>query len=495
MKKLICTVLALMLLLCGCTTDVSGTTETTWDGLHRAQILEEEVVFEAWEQEGLPTEGCYYLTQDVILTSSVEVTGLLMLHLNGHTVSSEEGVSCGSYFVVPAGCGLTLYDAPEAEGAIVSPRSYSGKPTITNMVKVAGLFTMAGGNLDGTAISLENVANGTCVYVEQGGVFDLVGGTITGGSALCTTLEVPQAPVEDQMGDGVELEFEPAEIIGKGGAVYVAPGGACNVSGGVIQNGMAGLGGNIYVDGNEESEGILTLSGGTITEGEAMFHGGNIYSCGKVILSGGELLSGGACLNGGNVYSERGSVEVMDGAYVYGGTSAKYKNGGIGGNFFICIDSSMTVTGGLVTAGNATGNLNNIHSNLRCEGEFYMDAGQITGRVSFSKTSSSYFCGTLDITCDSWELNVEPAASMVFGPCAEGTTAMLFLRITYFDSAKHWNKGAVPVLQLEDGVDIDINTFFTVKAYDEKGTARTFNLRQEGDRLYFVETTQPEAEG
>ena len=497
MRKIVFVALVLILLLCGCGANSPETTETTRVSLYQAQIKGENLVFEAWEQEGLPSEGCYYLTQDVVLEQAVTVTGELNLHLNGHTVSGTEGVSYGSFFVVPAGAAMTLYDEAEAGGAVISPRSYSGNPTVTSMVTVGGTFTMAGGILDASAISLENVANGTAVYVQDGGVLDVCGGTINGGFALCTTLEIPEVSVTDQGvdGEGAEVTLEPVEIIGKGGSIYVAPGGACNVSGGVIQNGNAGLGGNIFVDGNDRKEGVLNLTGGTVTSGEAMFHGGNIYSCGKVVLSGGELLSGAACLNGGNVYSERGTVDVLDEAYVYGGTSSKYKSGGTGGNFFIGIDSSMTVSGGMVTEGNAAGNPNNIHSNLRCEGKFLMDAGRITGRVSFSPTSSAYFCGTMDITSDVWELNVDPQAQVVFGKCAEGTTVTVFLHTALFDSATKWNKGAAPVLQLEEGVDIDINTFFGVKPYHEKGTDRTFIFRQKGNQLYFKETTAPNTEG
>ena len=489
MKKMICVALILMLLLCGCGTESPATTETTWDGLHRAQIKGEDVTFEAWEQEGLPTEGCYYLTSDVALSQTVTLTGDLKLHLNGHIISGADGAVLGNFFVVPAGTAMTLYDVPEAEGAIISPRSYSGKPTVTSMIVVGGSFTMAGGTIDASEISLENVANGTGFYVQDGGVLDVVGGTVVGGFALCSTLDIPEVVVTDD--EGVEIELEPMEIIGKGGSVYLAPGAVCNVSGGVIRNGNAGLGGNIFVDGNDEKSGVLNLTGGTIADGEALFHGGNVYSCGKVVLSGGELRSGGACLNGGNVYSERGTVDVQEGAYVYGGSSAKYKSGGVGGNFFIAKNGVLTMTGGMVTEGNTTGNPNNIHSNLRCDGRFVMNAGCITGRVSFSGTSSAHFSGTIDITSESWELNVEVGAQVVFGECAEGTTAMVFLRITHFDSKKHWNKGVVPVLQLEEGVNIDINTFFEVKPYDEKGTARTFILRQQGNSLYFVETTQP----
>lgn len=494
MRKMICVALVLILLLCGCGTEPPETTETTWDGLHRAQIKGENVVFEAWEQEGLPTEGCYYLTQDVALAQTVTVTGDLKLHLNGHIISGADSAILGNFFVVPAGTAMTLYDEAEAGGAVVSPRSYSGKPTVTSMIAVGGSFTMAGGTLDASAIALENVANGTGIYVQDGGVLEVCGGTIIGGFALCTTLEIPLASEEQSEEDGVEIEVEPMEIIGKGGSVYVAPGGVCNVSGGVIHNGNAGLGGNIFVDGNEEKNGVLNLTGGTITGGEALFHGGNIYSCGKVVISGGELLSGGACLNGGNVYSERGTVEVLDGAYVYGGISAKYITGGLGGNFFIAPEGTMTVSGGMVTEGKVIANNNNLSANVRCEGRFVMSGGQITGRVAIVKTGTAYFSGSCDITSSGWELTVEPTADVVFGKCDEGITVLLFLRLTHFDSTKMWNKGAVPVLRMEDGVEIDINSFFTVQGYQEGGTDRTFILRQEGDSLYFVETTQPNTE-
>lgn len=494
MKKMICVALALLLLLCGCGGEGSKTTETTWDGLHRAQIKGEDVVFEAWEQEGIPTEGSYYLTKDVTLAQTVTVTGDLKLHLNGHVVSGTEGTVYGNYFIVPAGTSMTLYDEAEAAGTIVSIRSYSGKPTVSSMIVVGGSFTMAGGTLDASAIALENVADGTGIYLQEGATLDVVGGTIIGGAALYTELDTQPPVAQDPTAESGATEQPEAEPVGKGGSVYVAPGAVCNVSGGTISKGSAGFGGNIYVDGNEEKPGILNLTGGTITGGESLLHGGNIYSRGKVLISGGELLSGVAVFDGGNVYCEAGPVDVCDQAYVFDGLSAKAKSTGLGGNFFIAPEGVMTVTGGYISEGKVGGNNNNLSANIRCEGRFVMNNGEITGHIAIVKTGTAHFSGNCNITSNGWELTVEPTTDVVFGKCDEGITVQLFLRLTHFDSNKLWKKGAVSVLRLEEGVDIDINSFFTVGPYREGGTDRTFILRQEGDSLYFEETTKPKTQ-
>lgn len=374
MKKLICIVLALLLLAgCGAAPETTeGTTQPKGDGKLRATVAGSEVVFEAWEQEGMPTEGSWYLTRDVELTQSVVVTGQLKLHLNGHVVTGAKDVDFGQMFDVAAGGELVLCDEAEGTGAIISPRSFSAMPYVKHVIRVAGTMTMAGGTVDATAVSLENVANGAAFSVEDGGVLNIEGGTVLGGTTLCYSLDpTKNVPIDSEPADTptepVEGATEPAatepaptepaptepaptepvttepvttepvelpELFGKGGAVYVAVGGTLNLSGGTIHGGSAGLGGSVYLEEDAEKPGTMNMSGGLVTGGETIFHGGNIYIAGLMNMSGGEIAEGQAYNHGGNLVVT-GTLEMTGGTLRAGRCDAGGMGGKRGGNILV----------------------------------------------------------------------------------------------------------------------------------------------------------------
>ena len=148
--------------------------------------------------------------------------------------------------------------------------------------------------------------------------------------------EVPAETEETEEGEEQtqEEELQPAELLGKGGSVYLEKGSVCNISGGTVCGGVAGLGGNIYVDGDETDVGVLNISGGTVSGGEAMFHGGNIYVLGTVNMSAGEIAQGQAYSNGGNIYLE-GTLEMTGGVLREGRCDYNSLSGKRGGNLLV----------------------------------------------------------------------------------------------------------------------------------------------------------------
>lgn len=316
MRKVICICLAMLLLTaCGAPAGSTESTEPAWDGLYRAEIGGEQVVFAAWEQDGVPTSGDYYLTQDVVLEASVQVSGDLKLHLNGHNITAANGVSMGSLFVIPASSSMTVYDDPLPEdfsleydleeyetadvdipgGSITSSRSMNAKETVSTMFAVEGKLHVAGGHIDASSIDLEDRTNGVVAYVHDGGQMEISGGVITGGSTWSFKTE------DDAQAETGETE-QPAAVYGLGGAVYVDKGGACTVSGGYVWRGNAARGGNFYVAGDENRVGKLTITGGVILAGEATEVGGNICVDGELEMSGGLVDAGQSCGHGGNIY-------------------------------------------------------------------------------------------------------------------------------------------------------------------------------------------------
>ena len=405
MKKLVCILLALMLL-CGCGAPAEETqvaTESTGNGLQQVQIQGEEVVFEPWEQEGVPTEGCYYLTQDVVLTEPMVVAGQLKLHLNGHTVTGAEGVTFGNFVTVPAGGELVIYDDAQNTGALVSPRSITAKQQVVHMFQVEGTVTIAGGKMDASQILLEDVADGAGFYVSNGGVLNVCDGTIIGGTVWCSSLtpKQPEKLTEETVPAGevteeTVVEEEPLPVRGMGGSIYVAAGGLCNISGGVIQDGCAGLGGNLYVQEDAENPGRVVMSGGTILNGEAMFHAGNVYMAGVMEVSGGEIVQGRAYGNGGNLLVS-GTLEMTGGIVREGRCDAGGKSGKRGGNILINgIDAVVHIANAQILDGNGQGSENfggNICVMGQCAKEFTVTNTTISG--GHGHRGGNVYIGTL----------------------------------------------------------------------------------------------------
>lgn len=357
MKKLICVLLA-VLLLCGCGAPADVDTTEKDNGI-RLQIQGQDVRFDPWEQAGLPAEGDYYLTQDVVLEQPVTITGQLKLHLNGHTISGVEGNVYGNVITVAADGELVLCDAPDGAGKLVCPRSFSANMTVGSFILVKGTMTMAGGTVDASNISLEDSADGAGFYVYEGGQLNVCGGTVIGGTTWCSGLTAPLSPedsAETVPGETVPEETQPEETqpvetapqetlptsgfyyepLGKGGSIYVAEGGSCHISGGEIRDGSAGLGGNLYA----EKDSTITITGGVIADGEAVFHGGNAYIKGTLEMSAGQLLRGNSYSNGGNLFLE-GTLEMTGGELVEGVCDPNSMGGKRGGN--ICVNGEEAV--------------------------------------------------------------------------------------------------------------------------------------------------------
>lgn len=408
MKKLVCALLA-VLLLCGCGAPAAETVPETENGL-RLQIQEQEVKFEPWEQDGLPMEGSYYLTKDVVLEAPITIQGTLKLHLNGHTVSGVEGNIYGSVINVAAGGELVIGDMEGGAGRLVCPRSFSANVTVSSFIRVAGTMTMAGGTVDAANISLEDVANGAGFHVENGGVLNVTGGTVIGGTTWCSGLKAPipqedtagTAPGETQPAETVPAETVPQatqpveevpyEPLGKGGSIYVAEGGSCHISGGEIRDGSAGLGGNLYA----EQGGAITITGGVVADGEAVFHGGNVYIKGLLEMSGGQLLRGSSYSNGGNLFLV-GSLEMTGGEIAEGVCDPNSMGGKRGGN--ICVNgeeavvhiSNAVIRDGTATGGEGFGG--NISVIGWCAREFEIRDSTISGGMGHR--AGNLYIGTL----------------------------------------------------------------------------------------------------
>ena len=135
--------------------------------------------------------------------------------------------------------------------------------------------------------------------------------------------------------------------------------GTFNMYGGSVEGGKASAdGGNFYV-----LAGVLNISGGTVKNGSAV-NGGNIAANGDgrkvdLTISGGIVEKGVATGNGGNIYmlnTTNGTVlSVKENAQILDGSAVN------GGNIYQDKGNPSTISGGIISGGAASENGGNIY--------------------------------------------------------------------------------------------------------------------------------------
>ena len=291
------------------------------------------VKFTAWTSaDSLPTtEGNYYLTKDVVLSSTQTISENVTLCLNGHTITKS---NAGDAIKVNDGAAFTLTDCSTKNSygywnggsyKISNTRPSSNTTydiivggSITHSssngggVLVLGTFNMYGGTIAGNTTD-----HGVGVYVYSVGTFNMYGGSITGNTT-----------------------------IGNGGGVYAA--GTFNMYGGSITGNTASFGGGVY------AAGTFTMSeNASITGNTANNRGGGVYVSKDKIFN----MSGDASITGNTANYDGGGVYVTGGTFGMSGTasiSGNQATTGYGGGVFA--DGTFKMSGGSITGNKATGN-------------------------------------------------------------------------------------------------------------------------------------------
>lgn len=274
---------------------------------------------------------------------------------------------------------------------------YGGNICVYNNAGKTAQFNMYGGTVTGGQAAI----SGGNIYIE-GGKFTMHGGTVTGGKNKGTPTK--DAPLTG-MGGNI--------FVTSTGAV-----GTVTINGGTITGGSAYNGGNIAADGQNVEDNTngkkvdIKINGGTITGGKATDGGGNIYlhnttngvvlnmtagtiTAGKASiggnivadgpnppsLTGGTISNGQASKNGGNIYIKNGNTFDLEGVTVSGGTAGKSATGeaysGNGGNIYIESGNTFYVNTGTVTGGIAKSG-----GNIWCAGRLVIKGGTISDGVA-----------------------------------------------------------------------------------------------------------------
>ena len=272
----------------------------------------------------LKTSGNMKLTQDVTLTSTISIPAgsTLNLCLNGHTLSGSVRL-----FNVSGTLNICDCHTGTTAGKIVGGAGGMGPVFYSYATSEINLYS-------GELTSSKQASDGG-VGIVQGGVLNMYGGKIYGGSVTRNTSN--------------------ANSWGLGGNLEIISGGVFNMYGGEITGGQTtSNGGNIYVSTKNST---LNLYGGKITGGTASGKGGNIFvaGAGKFNIYGGEITGGTATGNGGNIYTESTSATTISNGVITGGKAAN------GGNIAIYNAGTYTFDRNTIADGTATGKGGNIY--------------------------------------------------------------------------------------------------------------------------------------
>lgn len=245
------------------------------------------------------TAGSYYLANDVTLTDTLKISGVVNLCLNGHKLTAAAN---RRVIQLDAGVTLNLCDCCQGDAGV------------SNAVTCAG--SGASGTVNSGVITGGDSRNQTDTTKHGGGVliegagatFNIYGGAVSGNTGEGTGGVRVMGGASVTLYGG-EISYNCAALASAGG-VIIGTNGSFTMHGGVITNNsaLAGHGGGVFING-----GTFTMTGGTITGNsvDAESYGGGVYlGTGAFNISGSPSVSGNTREGGAN------NVELASGKTV-----------------------------------------------------------------------------------------------------------------------------------------------------------------------------------
>ena len=343
-----------------------------------------DVTFQPWTSgNSLPTEGNYYLTQNVVLNKTTVLTGTLCL--NGYSISVKDG---GGPVEVSSGT-LNLTDCAAQPGSVTAARDQainvynSGSANIFNGVIRSG---------SGTGIYIGPYAANANVAIYGGKIT----GSGTGAAANNGTMHMY----------GGEISGNSRGVQAGGTKGSGSFNGSFYLHGGKITDNHGSEGGGVYVMNN------FYMDGGEVSYNTASGNGGGIYVfTGTASLSGGKVTGNRAGENGGGVCTKA----FRDArSYVNLSGSAEISNnyaGGLGGGIYLDVfywdarpnDYSnycrLTMNGGSITGNTSVGDGGGVYAdarsgNWRTKSVVMVEgSSQITGNKKGEEDNNLYLPG------------------------------------------------------------------------------------------------------
>ena len=351
-----------------------------------------DVTWKPWSNTtSLPSDDYYYLTADVTLTNTWNLSSKsnVALDLNGKTVSTGT-----SNKTIESHGTVTLTDC--RGGGKITNKSSSG----LGVHVYSGTFDMYSGSISGNTSR-----EGGGVYVSGGGTFNLYGGSISDNNA---SLEGGGVFVNggtfNLYGGSIDMNYSPSY-----GGVYVKYGSFNMYGGRIDKNYSQNYGGGVGME-----DGTFHMEGGSISNNKATYNGGVFVNGGEFNMSGGSIsrneavASGGSNCWGGGVRVDNGTFHMSGGSIT--GNKASSTDSGYGGGVYAGEDGTFHMSGGSITDNQAR-----CGGGVFVNGEFNMTGGSITdnkaiggydGGGVFVRNGTFTVSGAVEITGNKWHADM-----------------------------------------------------------------------------------------
>ncbi len=405
--------------------------------------------------------------EQITIGSSSRHTDDVVIDLNGHTITvtktGDSGQATGRFALLYAklsimdtsaggkGKIVSNYSSNRSAGLILASSGavlnlYSGEITMADGVSVensGGLIALSGYkntettkkdgavmNIYGGVVSNGVAKSGGNISISEGSTLNVYGGEIKNGK---THLAIAKPLTTDKDGKVTSYSY----TSGLGGNIYMSKNSKLNIGNAsgetaAITGGKARIGGNVYAPAGAlvtvEKTGVV--SGGSTLEHrtnelDKAFVGGNIYSLGTVIVKG--KVSDGTAWGGGNISIGGGSKLTIDGGVVENGVATGYPGGNIygnnavvelinnalvtdgvtetlyGGNISMGSGGEVYITNSTVSNGKAQTNGGNIYHAGRALKEDKNDPNKITGYdMGILVATDSVITGGVSTTMTLW---------------------------------------------------------------------------------------------
>ena len=373
---------------------------------------ENNPIFHPWDKkDSLPSEGKYYLTQNVTISDHVTLSGDLILCLNGKTVTVSSGeikVGGGVKFTLTdcadnhgtiqgsGSVGVSITGHKDSKAETIYPASfimYGGTLTgFSIAVKVGSrdsygqsIFTMYGGKItrnnagsqDGSGAAVSGLANSTHVGDNRpSSLITMCGGEISGNTGEAgggvyigdnCTFNMDGGKISGNTASGRDVK-DPSYVEAAipvrngGGGVYLDSWGKFYMTRGEISNNKAsGVGGGVCVMSYATSYAI-SITGGKITGNESTDNsGGGIYGGPAKLTIRDTEISNNKCVGSGGGISTTKPLTLENVKII--GNTASTKGGYEGGGIKIGGDSknfekadALTISGNTSISGNTPNN-------------------------------------------------------------------------------------------------------------------------------------------
>ena len=318
----------------------------------------------AWESDNsLPNSaGRYYLTQDVTISSTWNVSSVIDLCLNGHSIT-KTGSTNAVISTNGSDAELNLYDCGETTHYYyIDPTSYLGVVVDTLEEAVSGNpernGTFKGGYITGGRGSfLDGDYRAGCVFVNNHSSFNLYGGTLIGNMANTSSKGGSYGTIWCRFGD---FSMHGGAIIGNysKSVSAIAVNGENDrfeniiIDGGIIADNTSNNGGAISIGGNAD----WSITGGTIRRNYTLDKnapGGALYVCNRASNAGGktsmahiggdvEITENRTAGVGGGIYLASadwqgvcGSISISGSPKIYGNYASHGENEYVADNIYL----------------------------------------------------------------------------------------------------------------------------------------------------------------